>query len=136
MSKVFIDTNVLVYSFDGSHKDKQKRSRQRLLELEEKGRGVISTQVIQEFYVCAVRKLAMDPIVAKQIVARFDNFEVVNVDHALINEAVDCSILNQLSFWDALVVVCAHHAKCEKLWTEDLSHGQTIKNIKIENIFN
>jgi predicted nucleic acid-binding protein len=135
MSKVFIDTNILIYSFDTAYKDKQKKSRERLLELEETGQGVISTQIIQEFYVCAVKKLSMNPIVAKQIVARLDNFEVVTIDLSMINDAVDCSILNQISFWDALVIISAHQAKCDRIWTEDLSHGQIIKNIKIENIF-
>ena len=135
MPKVFIDTNILIYSYDSAGLEKQKKSREMLLELEENGIGVISTQIIQEFYVCAVKKLSMPPILAKQIIAKFDNFEVVTIDHALINDAVDCSILNQMSFWDALVVVSAHSAKCEKLWTEDLNHGQIIKDVKVENIF-
>ncbi len=135
MSKVFIDTNVLIYSYDSGNIEKQKKSREKLLELEETGFGVISTQIIQEFYVCAVKKLSMAPILAKQIVAKFDNFEVVTIDPALINDAIDCSILNQISFWDALIIISAHSAKCERLWTEDLSHGQIIKNVKVDNIF-
>jgi len=135
MPKVFIDTNVLIYSYDNSQKEKQKISRKRLSDLEDAGNGVISTQIIQEFYVAAIKKLKMDPILAKQIVAKFDNFEVMTVDQILINEAIDCSILNQMSFWDGLVIVAAHYAKCEKVWTEDLNDGQIIKNIKVENIF-
>jgi len=135
MPKVFIDTNILIYMYDSADIDKQKRSREKLLELEEAGIGVISTQVIQEFYVAAVKKLSMNPITAKQIISKFDNFEVVTIDHALINDAVDCSILNQMSFWDALVITSANHVKCDRLWSEDLSHGQVIKNVKIENIF-
>jgi len=135
MSKVFVDTNVLIYSFDPSEKEKQKISREKLSKLEDEGHGVISTQIIQEFYASAVKKLSMEPIVAKQIIAKFKNFEVVTIEQEMINDAVDCSILNQMSFWDALVIVSAHSAKCDRLWSEDLNDNQTIKNVKIENIF-
>ena len=51
------------------------------------------------------------------------------------SEAVDCSILNQLSFWDALMVVAAEKARCDRILTEDLSHGQVIRGVRIENPF-
>jgi predicted nucleic acid-binding protein len=51
----------------------------------------------------------------------------------LIKEAIDCAIINQLSFWDALIVVAAESARCEILWTEDLNHGQVIRGVRIEN---
>jgi predicted nucleic acid-binding protein len=51
----------------------------------------------------------------------------------LIKEAIDCSLINRLSFWDALIVVTAESAHCEILWTEDLNHGQVIRGVLIEN---
>ena len=51
----------------------------------------------------------------------------------LIKDAIDCAIINRLSFWDALVVVAAESARCETLWTEDLNHGQIIRGVRIEN---
>ena len=50
-----------------------------------------------------------------------------------LREAIDCSIINRLSFWDALIVVSAESARCEILWTEDLNHGQVIRGVHIEN---
>ena len=135
MFKVFIDTNMLVYAYDDANKEKQKKIRLKLLELQEAGTGVISTQILTEFYVCVVKKLGMDPIIAKQIIAKLAQFEVVQLNPNLINDATDCSILNQISLWDALVIMCAQHANCSCVWTEDLNHGQIIKNVKIENIF-
>jgi predicted nucleic acid-binding protein len=135
MFKVFVDTNVLIYAFDPLDTNKRRISRERLSELANAGSGVISTQVLQEFYVIAVKKLLMKPLAAKQIIATFHGFEVVNINTDLINEAIDCGILNQLSFWDALIVVSANQARCSLLLTEDLSHGQVIKNLRIENIF-
>jgi hypothetical protein len=51
----------------------------------------------------------------------------------LIKEAIDCAIINRLSFWDALIVVAAESAHCEELWTEDLNPGQVIRGVRIEN---
>ncbi len=134
MSRIFIDTNILVYTADKYDLKKQRLCREALSQLEDNGTGVISTQVVQEFYVTLTRKLGMPPLAAKHIIDSFDNFEVVQIDLALIKEAIDCSILNQISFWDALVVVCAQNSKCDKIWTEDLTHHQAFKNVRVENI--
>ena len=73
MSKIFVDTNVLVYAFQSAHKKLQKLSRDRLKTLENDDQGVISTQVIQEFFVVATRKMGVDPIQAKKVIREFDN---------------------------------------------------------------
>jgi predicted nucleic acid-binding protein len=57
----------------------------------------------------------------------------VVISSTLIKDAIDCSIINRLSFWDALIVVSAEIAQCETLWTEDLNHGQIIRGVRIEN---
>ena len=132
--KVFVDTNILVYAYDSENKTKQHRAREALLKLEEAGSGVISMQVIQEFYVTVTKKLGMQPLKAKQIIASFNNFEVVSIDIDLIKEAIDIGVLNQVSFWDALVIACAQSAGCSKIWTEDLTHSQAFKSVHIEHI--
>ena len=95
--------------------------------------GVISTQVMQEFYVAATSKLGADPLLTKDILRSLERFETVVVSPTLIKDAIDCSIINRLSFWDALIVVSAESAQCEILWTEDLNHGQIIRGVRIEN---
>ena len=60
-------------------------------------------------------------------------FEVVQVSPALIQEAVDCSILNELSFWDALILAAASAAGCSILYSEDLNAGQTILGVRVQN---
>ena len=62
-------------------------------------------------------------------------FEVVQVSPALIQEAVDCSILNELSFWDALILAAASAAGCSILYSEDLNAGQTILGVRVQNPF-
>lgn len=133
MSKVFIDTNILVYSLDKADPNKQKISRALIKSLATDNRGVISTQVLQEFYVAATSKLGADPFIIKEIIRSLERLEVVVITPSLIKEAIDCSLINRLSFWDALIVVAAESAKCELLWTEDLNHGQVIRSVRIEN---
>ena len=133
MSKIFIDTNILVYGLDSYNPNKQEKCRSLLRTLADDLRGVISTQVMQEFYVAATRKLGVDPLLTKDILHSFERFEVVIITPEAIKDAVDCSIINRLSFWDALIVVAAESARCERVWSEDLNDGQVIRGVRIEN---
>jgi len=92
MSKVFMDTNILVYSMDGSNLLKQQTCRRLLREAATQNTGVISTQVMQEFYVAATSKLRADPLIVKDILRSFERFEIVVVLPSLIKEAIDCSM--------------------------------------------
>lgn len=133
--KVFIDTNLLVYSMDQNYPDKNEKSREILRRIRDQYLGVVSTQVMQEFHVAATRKLGVDPLLSKNIIRQFENFEVVTISPELIYEAIDCSIAFQLSFWDSLIIVSAESAKCREIWTEDLNSGQIIRGIRIVNPF-
>lgn len=133
MSKVFLDTNLLVYAMDGYNKEKQEQCRVLLKTVTRDMKGVISTQVMQEFYVAATRKLGADLLMTKDVMNSFNRFEVVSVTPDIINSAVDCSILNRFSFWDALIVAAAESAHCDLLWTEGLNSGQVIRGVKVVN---
>ena len=133
MSKVFLDTNIFVYSLDRADPGKRKKCRECIKNLGEENNGVISTQVMQEFYVASTVKLGADPLIVKDILRSLERFETVVVTPELIREAIDCAIINRLSFWDALIIVSAASARCEILWTEDLNPGQVIRGVRIEN---
>jgi len=133
--KVFLDTNILAYAQDADARTKQTRSREIIAQLGRSAEGVISTQVLQEFYVTATRKLGLEPLATKAIVKTFDVFEIVQVTPLLVYEAIDCAILNTLAFWDALVVTAAAAAGCGVLYSEDLNHGQTLLGVRIQNPF-
>ena len=135
MSKIFLDTNVLLYTLDQNDKERRAQARMILRRVIEDDNPVISTQILQELYVGGTSKLGVDPLLAKSIVHSFENMEVVQVDPHLIGEAIDVSILNQISFWDALVVAAAESAKCSTLYSEDLNPGQIIRGVRIENPF-
>ena len=133
--KTFIDTDVLLYSVDRSDPVKKARASEVLRTLQASGDGVVSTQVLQECYVAATRKLGITPLVAKALIGSLRTLETVVVDADLIDQAIDTSILNTLSFWDALVVVSAEKAACGVLITEDLSHGQVIRGVRVRSPF-
>ena len=135
MSKIFLDTNILLYTLDANDKSKQANARKLIQTVAEQDIPVISTQVLQEFYVASTTKLGVEPLLAKNIMRSFENMEIVQITPYLIKEAVDTSILNVISFWDSLVVVAAESAKCELLYSEDLNSGQIIRGVMIENPF-
>ncbi|MGZ5432309.1 MAG: PIN domain-containing protein [Thermoanaerobaculia bacterium] len=132
-AKVFLDSNILVYAQDAGSPDKQKRSRDLIARLAHSGDGVVSTQVMQEFFVSVTRKLGVSPLAAKAVLKTFTVFEIVNVGPELIHEAIDCAVLNAIAFWDALILAAAASAGCGVLLTEDLNHGQIIMGVKVQN---
>jgi predicted nucleic acid-binding protein len=131
--RVFLDTNILVYAQDADAPAKQRKSRELIASLAETVDGVISTQVMQEFFVAATRKLGVTPLAAKGILKTFAVFEIVQVSPALIQEAIDCSVLNDLSFWDALILASAASAGCSTVLSEDLNPGQVILGMTVGN---
>ena len=136
MAKAFLDTNVLIYQLDSRDPTKQKRCREIVRTVVSNHEAVISTQILQEFYVACTMKLRINPILVKGIMHGFENMEVVTIGIDLINNAIDASIQYQISFWDSLVVVSAESAKCQYLLTEDLNEGQIIRNVRIRNPLN
>lgn len=134
-NKIFIDTNILIYSIDKFDKSKQKKARALLKEIAVSDTGVISTQVLQEFYVAATKKLNAAPLIVKEIINGFEKFEVVQITLEIIKDAIDVSLLNKISYWDALIIASTETAKCTALITEDLNAGQIIRGVKIINPF-
>ena len=133
--KVFLDTNVLVYAQDLDAPHKRERSRQLMAEVAASGNGVISTQVLQEYYVTATRKMGVAPLAAKSVVQSFRIFEVVQLSPDLVEQAIDRSVLSQLSFWDALIVAASAASGCTTIYSEDLNAGQMIGGVKVVNPF-
>lgn len=135
MPKVFFDTSILLYSIDPSDKKKRRKSRELLEKAEEECTGVLSTQVLQEYYNICTKKFAVDPLIAKDTLSAFDAHEIVVISPSLIHAAIDCRVVSRISFWDGLIVVAAEAAQCATIYTEDLNSGQRIRGMKVENPF-
>lgn len=112
---------------------KLKKCRSLLKNLQNNTQCVISTQVIQEFYVTATKELGADHVLVKNIIINLTHLETICITINIIKDAIDYSILNKLSFRDALIVSAANSAKCSQIWTEDLHPGQIINGIEIIN---
>lgn len=135
MSRIFIDTSLFVYSIDQKEAQKKEKARKILKQIVEAHQPVISTQVIQEFYVVATTKLKADQLIVKNIIHNFRNMDVVNNDLQLIEQAIDVSVISQLSFWDSLIIAAAEKANCEFVFSEDLNAGQTYRGVVVVNPF-
>ena len=134
MSKIFFDTNILIYSVDAANKGKHDRARDLLAEYTRINGGVISTQVVQEYYVVMAGKLKIKPHLVKELIKQLD-YQIVDVSFDIIIQAIDIQVDYQISFWDSLIVSSAITAGCHKILTEDLNHHQRIRSILIENPF-
>jgi predicted nucleic acid-binding protein len=134
-SRTFIDTNVLVYLFDSDSAAKQSRAQAALQRALERGSVVISTQVLQEFFVTVTRKLAR-PLPAREAEVALRGLmalSVIQVDAELILAAAVSSRRDRISFWDALILAAASAAGCEEVLSEDLQHGQSFGRVRIAN---
>ena len=135
--RAFFDTNVLVYLFDSDAAEKQERARELLAQQAGSGQVLLSTQVLQEFFVAATRKLSRPLPVddAARAIRRLAAFQVVQVDTGMILEAIAVSKRFGISFWDALIVQAARQGGAEILYSEDLQHNQDVEGVKIVNPF-
>ncbi|HUT72539.1 MAG TPA: PIN domain-containing protein [Desulfatiglandales bacterium] len=135
--KVFLDTNIILYAYDVSAGEKHQRAKEIILDLWNSGLAVISTQVLQEFFVTATQKIPkpLDNRFAKDIVGDLLKWEVVINDGVSVLEAIELLLQYGYSFWDSLIIEAAIKGGAEILLSEDLSHGQTIQGVTIMNPF-
>lgn len=134
-SRAFLDTNVLVYSDDPRDPAKQARALNLIKDHLRSRTGVVSLQVLQEYFVSSTGKLRLDPGLAKQRIEVFARLHVAEPTVADILAAIDLHRLRGLSYWDALVLRMARQSGCRVLLTEDMQHGQVIDGVRIVNPF-
>ncbi|MGI8895562.1 MAG: PIN domain-containing protein [Casimicrobiaceae bacterium] len=135
--KTFFDTNVLVYAFDVDAPAKRKKAAQLLSERAAAGEVLISTQVLQEFYVAVTRKLAQPLAEEAALVAtrELTAFPIINVDANLVLAAIRSSREHRISFWDALIVEAARSGGAAVLYSEDFNDGQRFDGATVKNPF-
>ncbi|MBW2367740.1 MAG: PIN domain-containing protein [Deltaproteobacteria bacterium] len=135
--KIFLDTNILIYAYDVTAGDKHKIANNILVTLWKSGTGVLSTQVLQEFFVNIIQKIPkpIEKALAKNIVRDFLNWDlVVNYGDSILN-AIDISSKYGYSFWDSLIIEAAGRSGAKTLLTEDLADNQIVNHITIKNPF-
>lgn len=136
--RFFLDTNVLVYSFDQSSPEKQQLAQSLIVESLRSQRGIISSQVVQEFLSLALRRFAtpLSIVEAREylrgvLTPLCHHFPSVNFyDHAMLVQTE-----TGFAFYDALILTAAIEAGCSTLLSEDLQHGRTVQGVAILNPF-
>jgi len=134
-ARSFFDTNILVYADDKRARKKQSRAIDLVAEHRHNGTGVVSLQVLQEYFVTVTRKLDVDSTLARRKVEILSEFDVVAPEVADILAAIDLHRLRGFSFWDALVVRSAKQAGCRILLSEDFQDGREIDGLRVVNPF-
>jgi predicted nucleic acid-binding protein len=133
--RVFIDSNIFLYILDSANLQKQNQANEFLKKIASSNKISISTQVLNEVYAVSTRKLNIEPLLAKDFLRLLNNFDVILINVEIINSAIDCSILNRISYWDALMVAAAESARCKCLYTEDLKDKGKLRGVTIVNPF-
>jgi predicted nucleic acid-binding protein len=135
--KAFVDTNILVYAYDRGAGDKHEKALGLIQQLWQGGNGILSTQVLQEFYV-NIRRKAQRPVTVEQartLISDYLAWDPIVNDGASMLEAIDLEKRYQLSFWDSLIVAAAQKGGASIIYSEDFNHGQKFGSVEVRNPF-
>lgn len=134
----FFDTNVLVYLFDAKAPDKQAASRGLWEQACREAVPLLSTQVLQEFFVTVTKTVKQGmavPTARKAMLGFAEIADVTTVTTPLIEAATRRMEQSGFSFWDSLILETAIGSGARRLWTEDLQNGQTFDKLVVVNPF-
>ena len=137
-ARFFLDTNIFIYSLGGTPTGKTQRAAELVQEGVGSRNGIISYQVAQEFFNVAFRRFAppMSVAEAEQYLASvFRPMLAVQSSQALLADALRLYERYRLSWYDALIIAAALEAQCGVLYSEDMRHGQTFGDLRIDNPF-
>ena len=132
----FLDTNILLYSISQNPAESLKRDRAIALLADDS--GALSIQVLQEFYVQATRAGRADAVphdLAAGLIEAWSRFRAQDVTLAFLNTALRIRKTHGFSFWDSAIVAAALALGCDRVYTEDLTHGQTVNGLAIIDPF-
>jgi predicted nucleic acid-binding protein len=134
-ARSFFDTNVLIYADDKAALAKQRKALDLIAEHRRARTGVVSLQVLQEYFVTVTKKLRVDASIARRKVELLSEFDVASPDVADILAAIDLHRLHGFSFWDSLILRAAKQAGCSVLFSEDLQNAREIDGVQVVNPF-
>ena len=135
--RVFLDTNIIVYAYDRDAGRKHEIAGKLMIDLWNDQGGILSTQVLQEFYITVTKKVAspLTPNSAREIITDLLTWSVVVNDGEDVVRAIDLHIGEKISFRDALVVAAAGKGGADVLMSEDLADGRKFGNVTVRNPF-
>ena len=133
----FVDSNVLVYAHDADAGERHRRAAACLEDLWSARSGLLSTQVLQEFFVNVTLKIGtpLSREAAREVVRDYAPWVESLVTPATVIRASEIAEIWRISFWDGMIVAAAEQCHAARLLTEDLNHGSRIAGIEIVNPF-
>lgn len=135
-AKLFLDTNILLYSISRDPAETRKRAIS--IELLERDDLALSVQVLQEFYVQATRVTRPDPIahdLAVGLIRTWLRFEVQAITVPVMIEALQIKRVSSLSYWDAAIIAAARATGCREVLSEDMGDGRAFDGLVVNNPF-
>jgi predicted nucleic acid-binding protein len=137
IARTFVDSNILIYAHDLDAGNRQRRAADCLAALWSAGAGLLSTQVLQEFYVNVTQKIKspLPRTVAREVVRNYAPWVQSWITPETVARASEISEVWQLSFWDSMILAAAEQSQAVELLTEDLNHGQVIAGVRVVNPF-
>jgi predicted nucleic acid-binding protein len=136
--KIIVNTNVLLYAYDKSAPVKQPQAVATLDRLVRQGLGVLTSQVLAEFFVNAIRKLE-PPLTIEEAYDRVQNYllswEVLDLTGAIVLEAVRGTQVYRMSYWDAQIWASARLYQIPVIFSEDFDAGAVIEGVRFVNPF-
>jgi len=136
--KFFLDTNVFVYLFDATAPAKARTAARLVRDAVDTGKGIVSYQVVQEFFNVAFRRFEqpMSAAEAEQyLITVFRPLLAIHSSPALFVEALRIAGKCRLAWYDSIIVASALEGHCDTLYSEDLQDGREIEGIRIKNPF-
>jgi predicted nucleic acid-binding protein len=133
VTKIFLDTNILVCSFDKRDPQKQAKAHKLVRSIIQRRAGVISTQVLQEFACVAITKLRhpVEAVVHELFI--LESLEVVQATPKLIRKGLELLERYKIHFWDATLLAAAEEAGCDQLYSEDFQDGAVYNTVRVVN---
>jgi predicted nucleic acid-binding protein len=132
----FLDTDILLYSISRNPAEFTKRDR--AIELLGDDSAALSVQVLQEFYLQSTRVSRPDPIpheLAAGLIEAWTRFRIQDMTLSVLNHALRIRKAFGISFWDCAIIAAAIATGCDRIYTEDLNHGQVVEGLTITNPF-
>ncbi len=136
--RFFLDTNLFVYTFDSTAPSKSRKAANLVRRAADTGEGIISYQVVQEFFNVALRRFAqpMSTAEAEQyLITVLRPLLAVHSSPAIYFEALRIAEKHRMSWYDSLIIAAALEGQCDRLYSEYFQHGQKIETLRIENPF-
>jgi len=136
--KFFLDTNIFVYAFDVTAPAKARKATKLVRDAVDTGKGIVSYQVVQEFFNVAFRRFAHPMSVAEAeqyLITVFRPLLSIHSSPALYVEALRIVGKHRLAWYDSIIAASALEGKCDTLYSEDFQHGREIEGLRVENPF-